>query len=70
MEEGQVGIIPTCIAHGEYATTHELLECYNITEEDKEEEDPRNAQVSEIEGEHDVVGLALESNAYAKPLRV
>jgi hypothetical protein len=36
MEEGQVGIVPTCSAHKEFVIAHELLECYNITEEDKE----------------------------------
>jgi hypothetical protein len=46
MEEGQVGIVPTCSVHRESVTTHELLECYNITEDDKEEEDPRNVHVS------------------------
>jgi hypothetical protein len=70
MEEGQVGIVPTCSVHRESATTHELLECYNITEDDKEEEDPRNVQVSEIEGERDIVGPTLESDAYMNPLRV
>jgi hypothetical protein len=46
MEEGQVEIVPTCSVHRESVTTHELLECYNITEDDKEEEDPRNVHVS------------------------
>lgn len=42
MEEGQVEILPTCSAHKESTTIHELLECYNVTEEDQEGEDPRN----------------------------
>jgi hypothetical protein len=46
MEEGQVELVPTYSAHRESVTTHELLECYNITEDDKDEEDPRNVQVS------------------------
>jgi hypothetical protein len=35
MEEGQVETIPTCSAHRESATIHDLLECYNVTEEDQ-----------------------------------
>jgi hypothetical protein len=70
MEEGQVEIVPTCSVHRESVTVHELLECYNVTEEDQEEEDPRNVQVPETEGESDVVGPTLESDAYVKPLRV
>jgi hypothetical protein len=31
MEEGQVEIVPTCSAHRESATIHELLECYMKT---------------------------------------
>jgi hypothetical protein len=42
MEEGQVETIPTRSAHRESVTVHELLECYNVTEENQEEEDPRN----------------------------
>jgi hypothetical protein len=70
MEEGQVEITPTCNAHKESVTIHELLECYNVTEEDQEEDDPRNVQVPETEGECDIVCLALESNRYVNPLRV
>jgi hypothetical protein len=70
MEEDQIEIVPACSAHRESVTVHELLECYNVTEEDQEEEDPRNVQVPETEGEHTVVGPELESDAYVKPLRV
>jgi len=40
MEEGQVEIVPTCSVHKESMIVHELLECYNVIEEEKE--DPRN----------------------------
>jgi hypothetical protein len=70
MEEGQVETIPTCSALTDSATVHELLECYKVTEEYQEEKDPRNVQVPETKGEHDIVGIELESNTYAKPLRV
>jgi hypothetical protein len=68
MEKGQVEIVPTCSEHRESATTYELLECYNNIEDGKE--DPRNVHVSKIEGECDAVGPTLESDAYAKPIRV
>lgn len=70
MEEGQVEILPTCTAHKESTTIHELLECYNVTEEDQEGEDPRNVQVPQAEGECDVVGPTLEFDAYVNPLSV
>ena len=40
-------------------TVHELLECYNVTKEDQEEEDPRNVQVLETEGERAIKGPTL-----------
>jgi hypothetical protein len=70
MEEGQVEIVPKCSAQREFVKAHELLECYNITEDDKEKEDPRNVHISEIEWENNIVGLALEYYAYTNPLRV
>jgi hypothetical protein len=70
MEEVHIEIIPTCSVHRESVTIHKLLECYNVTEEDQEEEDPRNVQVPKTQGDHAVEGLELESDAYAKPLRV
>jgi hypothetical protein len=33
MEHGQVEIIPTCGVHKESATSHKLLEFYNVTKE-------------------------------------
>jgi hypothetical protein len=32
-------------------TVHKLLECYNVTQEDQDDEDPQNVQVQETEGE-------------------
>jgi len=32
-------------------SVHELLEFYNVSKEEKDEEHPRNVQVLEIEGE-------------------
>jgi hypothetical protein len=46
------------------------LECYITIEGNNNEEEPRNVKVSGIEGECDVLGPSLESDTYAKPLRV
>jgi hypothetical protein len=45
-----------CSAHRASMTIHELLECYNVSKEEQDEEDPRNIQVPETEGEHIVEG--------------
>jgi hypothetical protein len=45
MEEGQVEIVPKCSVQREFVKAHELLECYNITKDDKEKEDPRNVHI-------------------------
>jgi hypothetical protein len=50
-------------------TVEEVLHCYNVVEEDQEDEDPRNLQIPETEGECAVEGPELESTIYAKPLR-
>jgi hypothetical protein len=42
MDKVQVEIVPICSAHRESMPFHKLLECYNVTEEDQEKEDPRN----------------------------
>jgi hypothetical protein len=70
MKEGQVELVTTCSTHRESTKTHELLECYKITEDDEEEENPRDVHVSETEGECDVVGPTLEYHVYKNPLRV
>jgi hypothetical protein len=47
-------------------TVHELVECYNFTEEYQEEEDPRNVKVPNTEGEHTIVGLELKFDAHVQ----
>jgi hypothetical protein len=44
-------VVPLWSAHKANITVHELLECYNVTKEEKYEEDPRNVQVLETKGE-------------------
>jgi hypothetical protein len=49
----------------------EFFHCYNVVEEDKEEdEDPRNVKIPKTEGECIVEGPQLELFVYAKPLRI
>jgi hypothetical protein len=50
------------------ATVEEILNCYNVAEEDQENEDPKNLQIPETEGEHAVERPELESMIYANPL--
>jgi len=45
MEEGHIELVPTYSAHREFEKTHELLECYNITDDEKYEEDLRYVHV-------------------------
>jgi hypothetical protein len=40
-----------CNAHKSNINVHELLECYNVAKEERDEEDPMNVQVPGIEGE-------------------
>jgi hypothetical protein len=42
MEKGQVELVHTYNVHRESTTSHKLLECYNITEDNKDNEDLRN----------------------------
>jgi hypothetical protein len=50
-------------------TVHELLECYNFSKEEHDEEYLRNVQVAETEGEHAITGLELESIVYTHPIK-
>jgi hypothetical protein len=50
-------------------TIHKLLECYNVTQEDQDNEDPQNIQVQETKGERPVEGPKLESTSYAHPIK-
>jgi len=52
-------VVPACSAHRDSMIVHELLDCYNVTKEEHDEEDPRNVQVIETEGERVVEGLEL-----------
>jgi hypothetical protein len=62
-------VVPVCSVHRTSMTVHELLECYNVAQEDQDEEDPINIQIPETEGKHTVEGPELESVVYAQPLR-
>jgi hypothetical protein len=62
-------VVPICNAHRASMTIHELLECYNVTKEENDEEDPMNVQVTETEGEHMVEVPKLKSIAYAQPIK-
>jgi hypothetical protein len=48
----------------------ELLSCYHVQEEVPEEDDPRNIQITEIEGEREVEGPTLESEVFVVPIKV
>jgi hypothetical protein len=69
-EEGSMDVVPVCSVHRTSMTVHELLECYNVAQEDQDEEDPRNIQIPETEGKRAVEGPELESVVYAQPLRM
>jgi len=58
-------VVLMCSAHRTSMTVYELLECYNVAQEDQHEEDPRNIQLPKIEGKCTVEGLELESVVYA-----
>ena len=44
------------------------LECYNVTTEE-EDEDPRNINILEVEGHHEVVGPQIENPDITTPLK-
>jgi hypothetical protein len=46
-----------------------LSECYNVTQEDQDDKDPRNIQVPEIEGEQTVEGREMESTTYVQSVK-
>jgi hypothetical protein len=43
-------VIHVCGTHNTSMTVHELLECYNVKQQDQDDEDPYKIQVPEIEG--------------------
>jgi hypothetical protein len=49
-------VVPVCSVHRASMTVHEILECYNVSKEDQDEEYPRNTQIPETEGERVVEG--------------
>jgi hypothetical protein len=51
-------------------TIHKLLECYNVTKEEHEEEDPGNVQIPETEGARAVEWLELAYAAYTQPIKI
>jgi hypothetical protein len=48
----------------------ELLSCYHVEEETPDEDDPRNIQITEIEGEREVEVPSLELEAFSAPIKV
>jgi hypothetical protein len=50
--EDSIELVPVCSMHRSSVTVEEVLHCYNVVEEDQEEdEDPRNVKIPETEGE-------------------
>jgi len=58
-------VVPVCSAHRTFMIVHELLECYNVAQEDQEKEDPINIQIPETKGKCIVEGPELEYVVYA-----
>jgi hypothetical protein len=48
----------------------QALECYNLTEEGEEDENPRNVNIPESEGTCDVQGPELKVPDVAKPVKI
>jgi hypothetical protein len=51
-------------------TVKELLSCYHVEQEAPNEYDPRNIQITKIEGEREVEGPSLESEVFTAPIKV
>jgi hypothetical protein len=51
-------------------TVKYLLSCYHVVEEAREEDDSCNIQITDIEGEREVEGPSLESEAFVAPIKV
>jgi hypothetical protein len=67
--EGTMEVVPVCNVHRALMISHELLECYNVSKEEKDEEDLENVQLLETEGERAVKGPYLESSTYTRPIK-
>jgi len=62
-------VVPMFSVHRDSINVHELLKCYNVSKEEKDEEDPKNMKKTQTEGEPAVEGPKLEYVAYAQPLK-
>jgi hypothetical protein len=45
VEEEAMELISVCNAHDASMTVHKLLECYDVTQDDQDNEDPRKIRV-------------------------
>jgi hypothetical protein len=55
--------------HKSKLTVHKLLEFYNVRKDEYDEGDPRNVEVPEIEGTHEVEGPELVSVEYTQSIK-
>jgi hypothetical protein len=69
LKGGPMEVVYMCRTRRDSLKVHKLLEFYYVSREDRDEEDPRDIQVLEIEGECTIEGPYLESVAYSQPLR-
>jgi hypothetical protein len=63
-------VVPFCSAHKAKMIVKKLLEFYNVTKEEYENEDPKNVQIHEIEGTCIVERLELASTMYTQPIKM
>jgi hypothetical protein len=47
-----------------------LIHCYHVGEDDTTEENPRDIQITEVEGKREVEGPQLHSKEFATPLKI
>jgi hypothetical protein len=52
--------VPMCSAHRASMIVNKLLECYIVSKEERDEEDPKNVKVPKTEGEWAIEGPELE----------
>jgi hypothetical protein len=68
LEEETMELILVCNEHINNMIVRKLLECYNISKEECDEEDPGNVQIPKIEGEQAIEGSKLESTVYTQSI--
>ena len=51
------------------ATVHNMIECYNISEE-PDDDDPQDIHIQEFEGTRALKGPSLSSSMFSKPLKI